>query len=222
MSSEKPILHSYFRSSCSWRVRTCLNWKGIDYEYCPVNLLERAQKKEEYSETNPKVVPALKTDGILLSQSVAILEYLEETQPEKPLLPKDPYKRALVRSIVQAIASDIQPLIQPLHYIKSLQYLESIGGNKNEYIIYCITHGFEGIEGQLAKTSGKYCVGDEITLADVCLLPQVYDTNRFGIDMTKFPLIQRITNDLSELDAFKKAHPQNQIDCPAEEKNMIS
>ncbi|CAG8518527.1 19944_t:CDS:2 [Gigaspora margarita] len=216
MSSEKPILHSYFRSSCSWRVRTCLNWKGIDYEYCPVDLLEGAQKKEEYSKINPyKVVPTLKIDGNVLSQSIAILEYLEETRPEKPLLPKDPYKRALVRSLVQAIAGDIQPL----HYIRTLQYIESTGGNKNEWVIYCITRGFEGVEKQLAKTSGKYCVGDDVSFADVCLLPQVYDSKRFGIDMAKFPLIQRIANDLSELDAFKKAHPQNQIDCPAEERN---
>ncbi|CAG8516298.1 glutathione S-transferase [Gigaspora rosea] len=205
MSSEKPILHSYYRSSCSWRVRTCLDWKGIDYEYCPVDLLEGDQKKEEYSEINPyKLVPTLIIDGNVLSQSVAILEYLEETRPEKPLLPKDPYKRALVRSLVQAIAGDIQPL-QILKLYNILKVLEAIKTR---------------VEKQLAKTSNKYCVGDEVTLADVCLLPQVYKANRFEIDMTKFPLIQRIANDLSELDAFKKAHPQNQIDCPAEEKKI--
>ncbi|CAG8703740.1 14361_t:CDS:2 [Dentiscutata heterogama] len=190
MSSEKPILYSYYRSSCSWRVRTCLNWKGIDYEYCPVNLLKGAQNKEEYSEINPyELVPTLKINGIVLSQSV--------------------------RSLVQAIAGDIQPL----QNLRSVTFIESIGGNRDEWINYCIVQGFAGVEKQLAKTSGKYCVGDEVTLADVVLLPQVYNSNRFGIDMTKFPLIQRIANDLYELDAFKKAHPQNQIDCPAEEKN---
>ncbi|CAG8557422.1 1508_t:CDS:2 [Gigaspora margarita] len=212
MSSEKPILHLYYRSFCSWR-------KGIDYKYCPVNLLEEAQKKEEYSDINPyKFIPTLKIDGNVLTQSVEILEYLEETRPEKPLLPKDPYKRALIRSLVQVITGDIQPL----QNMKVLQYIESTGGNKNEFAIYCITRGFEGIEKQLAKTSDKYCVGNEVTLADICLLPQVYTANRFGIDMKKFPLIQRIANNLSELEAFKKAHPQNQIDCPAEEKNKIS
>ncbi|CAG8526942.1 11551_t:CDS:2 [Dentiscutata erythropus] len=210
MSSEKPILYSYYRSSCSWRVRTCLNWKGIDYEYCPVNVMEGAQNKEEYSEINPyEFVPTLKINGIVLSQSVAILEYLEEIRPEKPLLPKDPYKRALVRSLVQAIAGDIQPL----QNLRPINFIESIGGDKKEWINYCI-----GVEKQLSKSSGKYCVGDEVTLADVVLLPQVYNATRFNIDMTKFPLIQRIANDLSELDAFKKANPQNQIDCPAEEK----
>ncbi|RIB00789.1 glutathione S-transferase [Gigaspora rosea] len=216
MSSEKPVLHSFYMSSCSWRVRTCLNWKGIDYEYCPVNVLEGSQNKEEYSEINPyKFVPTLKIDGVVLNQSVAILEYLEETRPEKSLLPKDPYKRALVRSLVQAIAGDIQPL----QNLRPLQYIESTGGNKIEWAVYCITQGFEGVEKQLAKTSGKYCVGDEVTLADLCLLPQVYNANWFGIEMAKFPLIKRIANDLSELDAFKKAHPQNQIDCPDKEKN---
>ncbi|CAG8803454.1 2183_t:CDS:2, partial [Gigaspora margarita] len=158
-----------------WRVRTCLNWKGIDYEYCSVDLLEGAQ---EYSKINLyKVVPTLKIDGNVLSQSIAILEYLEETRPEKSLLPKDPYKRALVRSLVQAIASDIQPL----HYIRTLQYMESTGDNKNEWVIYCITRGFEEVEKQIANTSGKYCVGDKVTLADVCLLPQVYNSKRSGI-----------------------------------------
>ncbi|KAF0519596.1 maleylacetoacetate isomerase-like protein [Gigaspora margarita] len=148
--------------------RLLIIWKRIDYEYCPVDLLEGAQ-------INPyKVIPTLKIDENVLSQSIAILEYLEETRPEKSLLPNDSYKRALVyylvgQSLAQAIAGDIQPL----HYIRTLQYIESTGGNKN----------------------------------------------KFGIDMTKFPLIQRIANDLSELDAFKKAHPQNQIDCPAEERN---
>ncbi|KAF0519595.1 maleylacetoacetate isomerase [Gigaspora margarita] len=148
MSSEKPILNSFYRSSCSWRVRTCLNWKGIYYEYCPVNLLEGAQKKEEYSEINPyKFVPTLKIDGNVLTQSVEILEYLEETRPEKPLLPTDPYKRALVRSLVQVITGDIQPL----QNMKVLQYIESTGGNKNEFAIYCITRGLKELRSNLRK-----------------------------------------------------------------------
>ncbi|CAG8734835.1 16183_t:CDS:2 [Cetraspora pellucida] len=213
MSSEKPILYTYYRSSCAWRVRTCLNWKGIDCEYCFVSILKEEQKEEKYSDMNPyKLVPTLKIDGIVLTQSVAIIEYLEETRPEKPLLPKDPHKRALVRSLVQAIAGDIQPL----QNLRILLNIESLGGDKKEWAKSCISNGFEGVEKQLAKTSGKFCVGDEVTLADICLLPQVYNANRYEIDMTKFPLIQRIANDLSELEAFKKAHPDNQADCNSE------
>ncbi|KAF0483842.1 maleylacetoacetate isomerase-like protein [Gigaspora margarita] len=215
MSSEKPMLYTYCRSSCAFRVRTCLNWKGIDCEYSFVGLLKGEQKEEKYVEVNPyKVVPALKIDGIVLTQSVAIMEYLEETRPEKPLLPKDPHKRALVRSLVQAIAGDIQPV----QNLRVLLHIESLGGDKKEWAKHTINVGFEGVEKQLSKSSGKFCVGDEVTLADVCLVPQVFNANRFGVDLSKFPLIQRIANDLSELEAFKKAHPHNQPDCPSEEK----
>ncbi|CAG8482468.1 9533_t:CDS:2 [Scutellospora calospora] len=200
--SKKPILYSYYRSSCTWRVRTCLNWKGIDYETRFVDLL-----KDEHA-----LVPTLEIDDVVLSQSVAILEYLEEIRPEKPLLPKDPYKRALVRSLVQAIAGDIQPL----QNLSVLKYLERSGANKNEWIKFCICKGFDGVEKQLEKTQGKYCVGDEVTLADVCLLPQVYNARRYEIDLTNYPRIQKIADNLSKLEAFKKAHPHNQDDCPVE------
>ncbi|CAG8518657.1 21911_t:CDS:2 [Gigaspora margarita] len=214
MSSEKPILYTYYRSSCAFRVRTCLNWKGIDCEYSFVSLLKGEQKEEKYVEVNPyKVVPALKIDGIVLTQSVAIMEYLEETRPEKPLLPKDPHKRALVRSLVQAIAGDIQPV----QNLRVLLHIESLGGDKKEWAKHTINVGFEGVEKQLSKSSGKFCVGDEVTLADSVQLIDIFIL-RFGVDLSKFPLIQRIANDLSELEAFKKAHPHNQPDCPSEEK----
>ncbi|CAG8695016.1 8316_t:CDS:2, partial [Scutellospora calospora] len=120
-----------------------------------------------------------------------------------------------VRSLVQAIASDIQPL----QNLKVRKYIERSGANKDEWIKFCICKGFDGVEKQLEKTQGKYCVGDEVTLADVCLLPQVYNARRFVIfDLTKYPRIQKIADTLSELEAFKKAHPHNQVDCPKETK----
>ncbi|CAG8522530.1 8520_t:CDS:2, partial [Racocetra fulgida] len=169
-------------------------------------------KEKEYSEINPyKSVPTLKIDGLVLTQSIPILEYLEETRPDKTLLPKEPGKRALVRILIQAIAGDIQPI----QNLRVLNQVESLGGDKNEWAKHFITIGFEGVEKQLEKTSGKYCVGDEVTLADVCLLPQVYNaTMRFGVDMKKFPRIQSIADNLYKLDAFKNAQPDKQGDCP--------
>ncbi|RIA93238.1 maleylacetoacetate isomerase-like protein [Glomus cerebriforme] len=210
---ETPTLYAYYRSSCSWRVRTTLNWKRIDYETIPISLIKDEQKTPEYSSLNPlQVVPTLKIDGVSLTQSIAILEYLEETRPEKPLLPRDPIKRALVRSLVQAIASDTQP-------VTNLRVVKYAGEERrDEWLNYWMTYAFQRIEVQLATTAGDYCVGNEVTLADVCLVPQVYNANRVNVDMSKFPTIQRINNKCLELDAFKKAHPHRQIDCPDELK----
>lgn len=208
----KPILFSYFRSSCSWRVRIALALKGIDYNTKPVHLLEgRGQQfSEEYKKLNPScVVPALIIDGHTLCQSISILEYLDETRPNPPLLPpNDPAKKALVRKIVQTIASDIQP-------VQNLRILKYVGDDKKaEWGHYWIDRGFEGLEEILRKTAGKYCVGDEITMADICLVPQVYNANRFKVDMKKFPLISEINENLQELEPFKVSHPFRQPDCP--------
>ncbi|RHZ76037.1 hypothetical protein Glove_208g212 [Diversispora epigaea] len=208
---EKPVLYSYFRSSCAWRVRTVLNWKGIDYEIKSVNLVKEEQKTLEYSKLNPlKEVPTLIIDGLVLTQSLAIIEYLEETRPEKAVLPKEPGKRALVRSLVLAIASDTQP-------VTNLRILNYLGDDrKEEWTKYWMSYIFEGIEKQLKEVAGDYCVGNEVTLADICLVPQVFNANRFKVDLTPFPIIQRISDKLLELEAFKKAHPFRQIDCPSE------
>ncbi|CAG8522078.1 18853_t:CDS:2 [Acaulospora morrowiae] len=198
---KKPVLYSYFRSSCSWRVRTCLNWKGIDYEIKPVNLLKEEQE-----------VPTLEIDGLVLTQSIAIIEYLEETHKENPLLPEDPGERALVRSIVQAIASDTQP-------VTNLRVIKYAGeDHKEEWAKHWMSVMFKGIEDQLARVAGDYCVGNKVTLADVCLVPQVFNAQRVNVDMTQFPTIQAIADRLLELEAFKRAHPYRQIDCPADLK----
>ncbi|KAK9768308.1 hypothetical protein K7432_001146 [Basidiobolus ranarum] len=171
-TQDKPVLYTYFRSACSARVRIALNLKGIEYEPHFVNLLEGKQLTEEYAAKNPhKLVPTLEIDGQTFSQSMAILEYLEETRSEFPLLPKDPVKRAEIRGLLYSIIADIQP-------IQNLRVLNYVGESKVEWAKHWITVGFEGIEKALEKTAGKYCFGDDITLMDVCLAPQMYNAKR--------------------------------------------
>ncbi|KAI3662077.1 hypothetical protein MP638_005525 [Amoeboaphelidium occidentale] len=211
----KTILYSYWRSSCSWRVRIALHFKGIPFEYRPVNLLKAEQKGDDYIELNPgRVVPTLIIDNQVLTQSVAILEYLEERVPQSwRLLPLEANKRAIVRSIVQLIASDIQP-------VQNLRVLQSIDDEtkRPEWGRRVITEGFESVEKLLKKHSGTYCVGDELSLADVCLVPQVYNARRFQVDMSKFPEITRIETNLAQVEAFKLAHPEKQPDAVTETK----
>jgi len=202
------VLYSYWRSSCSWRVRLALQLKGLKYEYKAVNLLKSEQTMEEYTAMNPiQSVPTLVIDGHTLSQSVAIIEYLEETRLNFPLLPKDPVKRALVRQIVQSVVADIQP-------VQNLRVLKKVGEDKKaEWAKYFIEFGFKAIEKTLNTTSGTYCVGDDITMADICLVPQVYNAGRFNVDMSQFPNIIRINETLSKLAEFQAAHPDSQPDA---------
>ncbi|XP_036887572.1 maleylacetoacetate isomerase-like isoform X2 [Sturnira hondurensis] len=166
----KPILYSYFRSSCAWRVRIALALKSIDYEILPVDLTKDGghQFSEEFQALNPmKQVPALKIDGITISQSLAIIEYLEETRPTPPLLPQDPKKRVFVRMISDLITSGIQPL-------QNLSVLKQVGQeNQLIWAQKAITSGFNALEQILQRTAGKYCMGDEVSMADLCLVPQV-------------------------------------------------
>ncbi|KAB7499976.1 Maleylacetoacetate isomerase [Armadillidium nasatum] len=189
MSSNKPILYSYFRSSCAWRVRIALALKSIDYEYKSVNLLKQNQLDEEYRNLNPMgQVPAF---------IISIIEFIEENWPE-------------VREVSEIIASGIQP-------IQNLSILKKIGDErKMKWAHDVIQYGFVALEKILSNCSGKYCVGNEVTMADCCLVPQVYNARRFNVDMTEFPIIQKINDNLMELDAFKMAHPSKQPDCPPE------
>ncbi|XP_077906729.1 maleylacetoacetate isomerase isoform X3 [Ictidomys tridecemlineatus] len=156
--SGKPILYSYFRSSCSWRVRIALALKGIDYEIMPIHLTKDGgqQFSEEFQALNPmKQVPALKIDGVTIGQSLAIIEYLEETRPTPPLLPQDPKKRASVRMISDLIAAGIQPL-------QNLSVLKEVGQeNQLPWAQKAIISGFDALERILQSTAGKYCVGDQ-------------------------------------------------------------
>ncbi|MES1911988.1 MAG: hypothetical protein MHM6MM_004338 [Cercozoa sp. M6MM] len=205
---KKVVLHSYWRSSCSWRVRIALNLKGIDYEYKTVNLLQNEQFGDEYTS---KLIPLLEIDDNKLQQSMAIIEYLEETRVGgAQLLPSDAVQRAKCRQLANMIACDIQP-------VQNLRILRKVGPeNKKEWGNHWITVGFEALERALADTAGKYCFGDYVSIADICLVPQVYNARRFGVDMSKFPTIERIEAALSKLPAFERAHPSQQPDAVAQ------
>eukprot|EP00005_Dracoamoeba_jomungandri_P001276 CAMPEP_0174253054 /NCGR_PEP_ID=MMETSP0439-20130205/2445_1 /TAXON_ID=0 /ORGANISM="Stereomyxa ramosa, Strain Chinc5" /LENGTH=213 /DNA_ID=CAMNT_0015333861 /DNA_START=19 /DNA_END=660 /DNA_ORIENTATION=- len=208
--SSKVVLYSYWRSSCSYRVRIALAMKKIPYEYKAVHLVKDGgeQLQQAYADLNPsKELPTLHIDGVDLGQSLAILEYLDETRPDPPILPSSPTLRAQVRNIALVISADIQP-------VQNLRVLKYVGLDKKiEWGKHWITLGFEALEKILERTSGKYCVGDEVTMADLCLVPQVYNANRFGVEMDKFPNISRINEALCELPAFVEAHPDNQPDA---------
>ena len=203
-------LYSYWRSSCSWRVRICLALKGLEYECIPVHLVKDGgeQHKDDYKELNPmEQVPTLINDDIVLTQSMAIMEYLEEKFPGHPLLPKDVVKRAKVRELCEIVNAGIQP-------VQNLSVLQKIGDTKVEWANNVITTGFVGLEKQLVKYAGKYSVGDEITMADACLVPQVMNAERFKVDMSQFPTIARINKSLLEHPAIIASGPKTQPDCP--------
>jgi len=208
------ILYSYFRSSAAYRVRIALNIKGIDYQLAPVNLLEGAHQSDEYRAINPLgLVPALRLeDGTVLTQSTAILEWLEETHPDKPLLPRDPLAKARVRAWVNTIACDIHPIDN----LRVLKYLTGTLGvdeeQKTAWYQHWIRPGFEALEKQL--TAGPYCAGEAPGMADCYLVPQVYNARRFGLDMSPYPKIQAGCAACDELDAFIAARPENQPDAP--------
>uniref|UniRef100_A0A2D4FKU2 maleylacetoacetate isomerase n=2 Tax=Micrurus corallinus TaxID=54390 RepID=A0A2D4FKU2_MICCO len=164
----------------------------------------------DFQAVNPmQQVPAIKIDGITLSQSLAIIEYLEDSRPLPRLLPQDPKKRAAVRMISNHIACGIQPL-------QNLAVLQQMGEKKLDWAQRIISQGFKAVEQILQGTAGCYCVGDEVTMADLCLVPQVYNAERFKVDLTPYPTISRINKALLELEAFQSSHPSRQPDTPPE------
>ncbi|XP_053945538.1 probable maleylacetoacetate isomerase 2 [Anastrepha ludens] len=206
----KPLLYSYWRSSCSWRVRIALNLKKIPYETIAINLMGE-QHGDEYRVVNPmKQVPTLLIDGYSIIESVAIMQYLEETRPQPPLLPPDAYERTKVHEVVEIICSGIQPL-------QNLNVRKYVGKEKSEeWAQHWISRGFQALEKILSTSAGKYCLGNEITMADCCLLPQVFNAKGFQVDMNQYPTITRIASELETIPAFSAAHPKNQPDCPTE------
>lgn len=211
-------LYGYFRSSAAYRVRIALNLKGLSYEYVPVHLLKEGgqQLSETYRALNPAaLVPTLVDDGAALGQSLAIIEYLDETRPEVPLLPADALGRARVRGLAQAVACDTHPL-NNLRVLKYLKHTLAVSEEaKNEWYRHWVGVGLAALEQMLAGSdaTGRFCHGDSPTIADLCLVPQVYNARRFGCDLSDYPTIERIDAACGELQAFIDAQPQNQPDA---------
>jgi maleylacetoacetate isomerase len=211
-------LYTYFRSSAAFRVRIALNLKGLAYEAVRVDLRagESQQSKPAYLALNPQgLVPALEDNGTTLSQSLAILEYLEETHPEPPLLPRAPLERAEVRSMALAVACDLHPL----NNLRVLSYLRSPLGMSEDAVKgwyrNWITTGFRGLEEQARRRSGdgRHMFGTQVTLADVCLVPQMYNALRFKCDVEPYPTLRAISTFLSAEPAFADALPERQADA---------
>ncbi len=205
-------LYSYFRSSAAYRARIALNLKGIEHTLAPVNLLKGEHKSDGYKTLQPQgLVPALKLDdGRVINQSTAIMEYLEARFPQPPLLPEDAYEAAVVRGWVNLIACDIHPL-NNLRVLKYLVHKLGVDDKaKLAWIAHWIHEGFTALESQIS--AAPYCFGERVTLADVYLVPQVYNALRFNIDMTAFPKINAVCDACNALAAFDKARPENQPD----------
>ena len=212
-------LYGFYRSSAAYRVRIALNHKGLDYDMTSVHLRDGAQFDPDYVKLNPQAqVPTLVLDdGTPLVQSPAILEYLEEVYPEPPLLPADTAGRCRVRALAAVSGCDIHP-IGNLRVLKHVQqhYGQDMAG-AGAWAKHWIELGFTGLEAMLAGSdaTGRFCHGDAPTLADVYLMPQMYNAVRFKADMSKFPTIQRIHDANMETDAVQKAYPDNQPDAEA-------
>jgi maleylpyruvate isomerase len=205
-------LHSFFRSSASWRVRIALHYKGLPFDYVPVNLGGAQQYQDEYRALNPmEQVPTLVLDdGRTLTQSLAIIEYLDETVPSPPLLPRDPYLRARTRQLAEVVNSGIQPL----QNTSPLQEVKRMGGDSDAWGKKWIEKGLRALERTAADTAGRFLVGDSPSVADVCLVPQLGNARRFGLDLAPFPLLLRVDAECAKLDAFARARPDQQPDAP--------
>ncbi|KAG0613372.1 hypothetical protein M758_6G097900 [Ceratodon purpureus] len=211
----KITLWGYHSSSCTWRVRLALGLKDIPFEYKPVNFAAGQNKSEEYRKISPLgYVPAVEVDGAAFADSMAIIMYLEEKFPDKkPLLPVDPLARAVVRQMVYLITANIQPL-QNVGVLNEIEAL--LGADARlKWAQDHINAGFTALEQILKKVSGKYTFGDELTIADVVLLPQVENANkRYKVDLTPYPIIARIGKALLELPEVQASLPANQPDYP--------
>jgi len=208
---QKVKLYGYWRSSSSWRCRIALCHKGIDFENICVHLAKAEQHSEEHAKRNVmEQVPVLELpDGRTLTQSMAIMEFLESLEPRNPLYPADPWLKAKAQQIAEIANS----FCQPLQNLSSLKAVAAMDGDKVEWAKTWITKGLNGIETELRQTAGRFCVGDTVTMADICLIPQLYGARRFGVDMSAFPKICEVEGRLNEVPAFKEAHCDVQPDA---------
>ena len=210
----RPILCDYYRSSAAYRVRIALNLKGVEYDQRPVNLLESEQKSDDYRALNPQgLVPMLEIDSQRLTQSLSIIVYLDQRFPVPPLMPGEPADGAHVRAMALAIACDIHPL----NNLRVLKYLKNPLGQEQEAIDawaqHWIVEGFAALEEIAEAGSGPYLFGDQVTLADVCLVPQMYNARRVRADLSKTPKLVAIDKALNALEPFRRARPEAQPDA---------
>jgi maleylacetoacetate isomerase len=207
----RPILYDYWRSSAAYRVRIALNLKGVDYESRQVDLRENEQKSDEYRALNPQgLVPMLEIDGHRLTQSLAIINYLDLRFANQPLLPASAAERAHVVAMAMAVACDIHPL----NNLRVLRYLKhELGHSQDEtdaWYAHWISEGLPGLEAMAAPKAGRFLFGDAPTGADVCLVPQLYNARRFDVPLGDYPTLLRAEENANRLEAFIKAHPDNQ------------
>jgi maleylpyruvate isomerase len=216
-ANQERVLHNYFRSSAAYRVRIALNLKGLDYRYESVHLKRNGgeQYAAGFKALNPHaLVPVLVEPGVQLSQSLAIMEYLDEKYPQVPLLPATPEARAHVRALALAVACDIHPLnnLRVLKYLKGTMHVSDEA--KNAWIQHWIELGLQALETELAASPqrGTFCFGDTPTMADCCLVPQLFNAQRFNVDMAPYPTLMAIDRACQALPAFADAHPDRQPD----------
>lgn len=208
-------LYTYFRSSAAFRVRIALNLKGVAYDPAFVHLPKGEHRRPEYAAVDPQaLLPTLVDGGRVLSQSLAIIEYLEETRPEPPLLPSDAAGRARVRSLSLLVACEIHPL----NNLRTLQHLKRALGQSEEQINawyrHWIADGFAKLEADLGRGgTGRFCHGDSPTMADCCLVPQVFNAKRYSADLGPYPTLMRIFDACMKLEAFDRAQPSKQPDA---------
>ena len=209
-------LYGYWRSSAAYRVRIALHLKQLEFESIPVHLVKDGgeQHKQAYTKLNPThLVPTLQDGDLVLNQSMAILDYLEEKYSQQSLYPASIEQKALVRAFAQDIACEVHPLnnLRVQQYLAGEMNVSDI--DKMKWTHHWMHTGFLAIEQKLAQYSGLYSFGDQVTLADICLVPQVYNANRFNLDMTNYPLIAKVNSACNQLAAFVKALPENQLDA---------
>lgn len=207
-------LHGFFRSSAAYRVRIALNLKGLGAEHLPHHLRKGEQRDPAYLALNPQgFVPTLQDDrGAVITQSLAIVEWLEETHPEPPLLPKDPLRRAHVRAFAQVVACDTHP-VQNLKILKRLRELGLPEGQVTEWAAWANREGLSACEALIAGEYGPFCFGAAPTMADLCLVPQLSNARRFGVDVAAFPRLLKAEAAAKDLKAFADAAPERQPDA---------
>ena len=207
----RPILYDYAKSSASYRVRIALNLKGLEYDRHSVNLLEGEQKSDQYRALNPQgLVPMLEIDGLKLTQSLAIMVYLDQRFPEPRLVPADPGDGAHVRAMALAIACDIHP-INNLRVLKYLAGPLRLGEDeRSAWYAHWITEGFTALEAKAAPRAGAFLFGDAPTIADICLVPQMFNARRYSVPIDAYPTLLNADSNATALEPFARAHPDKQ------------